>query len=238
MRKVRNIFLICFAIIITLLFIIFSNNFKKINSVSSTFIVTSLGDNELVDNGKLHYDYHFTTQSIELSLDSKQKKELKVRIKQTGNEIDAAHIDYLALKFGNLEIAPDKVIDLDNQNDILFKVLKLDNDIVDVRGHTIEATWKNVNEDKVFLVMNAREEDLETLPGIPFVFPPNLNLNQESTFIEYNLKNNGKIIVDGKIDESDNLYEPAFSFYTVPVTGHPVGYVYFYIKNDTPPANY
>lgn len=36
--------------------------------------------------------------------------------------------------------------------------------------------------------------------------------------------------VRDKIDYRDNLYLPDFSFYLVPVTGHPNGFMYVYLK--------
>lgn len=228
MNKLQRFLLLLSLISFLFVFMAFAHGISD----SSSFVITSLTNNEWNYQGTLSYDYHFATKNIELNLGSQQQKEIKIRIKQIGDEIDAAHIDYLALKVGNYEIAPDEVIELNNQNNILHKISSLDNDVVDVTGHTIEATWRNINAGKVLLIMNAREEILKDLPGIPFNFPPNLNLNEQSTFVEYKLKNSGKIVTDGRINSDDNLDLPDFSFYTVPVTGHPPGYAYFYIKND------
>lgn len=166
MSKLGKLFLLFLSISFSLTTNALSDNFQNNNEYFG-FLISSLIDNDWIYQGTLSYDYHFSTKNIELNLNTQQQKELRIRIQQIG-QIDAAHIDYLALKIGDKEIIPTSVVDLDNKNDILYKVSKLDNDVVDVKGHIIEATWRNINTDKASLIMNAREEDLETLPGVPF----------------------------------------------------------------------
>ncbi len=212
------------------LFVLFTLNWNR-NSPQS-FVITFVEDNSALYAGTLQYDYHFTTQSIPLILTAEQKKELRIRITHKDDAVDYAHIDLLALQVGNSEVPPDEVTIAETKESIVYKVSKLDNDVIDVTGQTIEAVWRNSNAEEVLLMLNAREEVLKTLPGVPFKVPQNLDLNNKETFIEYQLKNDGSIIVDGKITAADKLGKPDRAEYMVAVSGHPPGFTYFYIKND------
>ncbi len=236
-RKVwteKSIPILFACIVLLILGIIIWNQNLKVHSVDqSSFIITSLQNGSLVEAGILQYDYRFTTKTLSLTLTSEQKKELRIRLTHKDGVVDYAHVDFLALKIGENEISPDAVTNVNTGEDILHKVFKLDNDVVDVTGQTIEAVWKNVSVGDAFLIMNAREEVLKTLPGVPFRVPKNLDLHNKETFLEYRLKNNGGIFVDGKITAEDNLGKPDYTEYMIAISGHPPGVTYFYIKNDT-----
>src|SRR3972149_12179822 len=172
MGKNNFIKLVLLTIVLIMPFRVFS-----IDTDTNSFILNDLNSNQWRYIGTLHYNYNFTTQNTSFILSPEQKKELKLRITQKGNEIDAAHIDFLALRVGEKELPPDEAADLNNSQNILYKVSKLDNDIVDVTRHTIEATWRDVDSDNVILVMNAREEIIKDLHGAPFKRPINLDLS-------------------------------------------------------------
>ena len=153
-----------------------------------------------------------------------------VRITHSGDNIDAAHIDYLALKKGDQEITPVSAVDVATENSILDKVSALDNDVVDVRFKTVDVTWDVSSKDKLRVVMNAREEDIDSLDTTPFSYPVNFISVLPSTYVEYVLSGDGSMVVDGELDE--NLGEPTFEEFYRPATGHPDGFTYYYLKND------
>ena len=140
--------------------------------------------------------------------------------------MDAAHIDYVALSVDGQHYKPIQALNISNGEDILQKVASKDNDVADVHNSTVDFVWEGVSVGgKISLIINAREEDLNKRKAFPFRYP-------ETNYYSIKLQQDTPIKVDGEITSEDNLPQPLFKEYTRPVTGHPDGYTYGYVKSD------
>jgi hypothetical protein len=167
------------------------------------------------------FSKYYETASIDLSgLLPDADGEYKVRIAQQGGI--AAHIDYVALCDG-APISPTSATCIDNDLDVLQKVVQLDNDVADAWGKTIECTWENSVSSPVLIVnANIEHYTIEAPILTPCIMRPELML-------PYVITNNGIIAVDGV---PDSLGAPDFSDYWTPTSGHPCGYTYLWLRSD------
>jgi len=190
-----------------------------------SYHIWTLQEGSWVDRGVLHYDFHYKTEEFDLTewlghIDGPYR----VRITQKG--MDAAHVDYIALSVNGRRYTPAEAVDVSRGEDIRPKVGTQDNDVADVHESTVDLTWQNLPPGKrVSLVMNAREEDLASRKASPFRFP-------QAGYYPVELDSGPPVRVDGEITLEDGLPEPLFREYTRPVTGHPEGYTYGYIRSD------
>ncbi len=169
---------------------------------------------------ELYLSKYYETASIDLSgLLPDVDGEYKVRIVQQGGI--AAHIDYVALSDGS-PITPSSATCIDDEADILHKVVSLDNDVADASGKTIECAWADGSSAPV-LLLNANQElyTIEAPLLTPFIMTPEL-------MMPYTIQNNGMFAGDGVPDTG----EADFSDYWTPTSGHPWGYTYLWLRCD------
>lgn len=193
--------------------------------VPYTYQVWTQEGDTWVERGALHYDSLYETKDLDLTTWFKDSDSpYHVRITQQG--MDAAHIDYVALSVNGKQYQPVKAVNVLTGEDILPKVIAGDHDVADVHGATVDFIWDTVpNAGRITLVMNAREEDLSARTAVPFRYP-------EANYYSVKLDQSLPIKLDGKITPEDRLPEPLFTEYTRPVTGHPEGFSYGYVKSD------
>jgi uncharacterized repeat protein (TIGR01451 family) len=169
---------------------------------------------------ELHPSKYYETSSVDLSAVLPDVDgEYKVRIAQQGGI--AAHIDYVVFSNGT-PIAPTSAICVDDERNILRKVVSLDNDVADAWGKTIECEWAGGSSSSV-LLFTANQElyTIEAPLHTPYVMTPELML-------PYTIQNNGMFIADGVPNPSD----ADFSDYWTPTSGHPYGYTYLWLRSD------
>ncbi len=143
------------------------------------------------------------------------------RVEQRGGL--AAHIDYISLYNGDF-IEPDDACKIENKEDILSKIIHMDNDVVDVHDQVIEFSWNALDSGTPrFLVLKANEELYAH--EIPITTPRILEFRN---MMEYVLVNNGKI----SIEEMDYSVPPDFIDTWVPGSGHPAGEVHLWVRSD------
>jgi len=168
--------------------------------------------------GVLHFsDY----ETLQMQL-SNYKGQLKLRLVQEKH--DGAYIDQVIVQKYGISYLPTSAINIDNNTDVLTKILYPEYDVCNGWDSTLEIVWDNAPENAT-LVMRAMEEDLGEGHGAPMYYP----WPYEHRTLSYLLVNNGGITVDGVLEEST---EPDFSVFWQPYTPHPDGYTYGWIYCD------
>jgi hypothetical protein len=183
-----------------------------------SFFVSVLKDGGWQLQGKLSYSDYETLQ-IPLNNDASQ---LKVRLVQKGH--DSAYIDYVTAQKNGLAILPVSAVDIDDNADILTKILSPDYDVCNGWRRTIEVAWDSAPENAV-LVMRAMEEDLGEGHGAPMYYP----WPYEHRSLSYLLVDDGGITIDGLLKE---YTEPDFYVFWQPYSPHPDGYTFGWIHCD------
>jgi Tol biopolymer transport system component/flagellar hook assembly protein FlgD/fibronectin type 3 domain-containing protein len=193
--------------------------------IPSSYHVRTEQDGAWLDRGVLHYDSTYQTKELDLRDYLKEENGLyTLRIAQIG--MDEAYIDVAALRVGGRLYRPVKAVNLDTGKDILAKVLAADNDVADAHDAVLELSWEAVpRTGPISLVLNANETDFDRREVLPFRYP-------RSGYHTVTLEKTGGILFDGEITAADDLPQPLFREYSRPVTGHPDGYVYGYVKSD------
>lgn len=150
----------------------------------------------------------------------------KIRIKR-GSE-GAAHLDDVILDASGKKIKLTRAVEVETNTDVTKKLLLNDNDVINAHGKTIEITFASPRKETSALSLDirGREEIVDKLPGGPCGYP-------ETDFFTYDLNHNfGSLAADGSFTPEDKWGKPVFKTFTKPVTGHPDGYTYGYLKND------
>ncbi|MGD9161216.1 MAG: CARDB domain-containing protein, partial [Desulfobacteraceae bacterium] len=178
-----------------------------------------------IDAGTLHFGIQYQTKELDLTPWMKdQSGPVNVRVTQKG--MDAANIDNIALIADREFLEPNNAVNITKGEDVLAKLLSDDRDVIDAYNSTLEIVWDDIPESRrVLLSLNAREEDLESRKASPFRYP-------KEGFYSVKLSQEAPIVVDGMITSSDALPEVLFEEFSAPITGHPNGYSYGYIKTD------
>lgn len=161
--------------------------------------------------GKLSYDKYFRKRVLELTGLTKDKV-VRIKLKKEGGGL--AHIDSVLLN-GN---PPINVVGIENKG--LKKLIKDDFDVVEA-DKEILLTFKGADKNAT-LSLTARIEEAE-ISKTPFSFPlDNLykEITSNSKFYTYQLQEEGK----------EKLL---FKEYVISGSGHPSGYVYAYVSNDS-----
>lgn len=182
------------------------------------------------ERGVLHYGLQYSEKELDLSRYLPDSGgEYKVRIRQKG--LEAAHVDAVSLKVDAGRIPPVFASVAGGGADVLKKIKGADHDVVDLHEKEMLVRWENVPASpRVSLVLLAREEgDLTRLRVRPFAYPDPAT---GTDAYEVKLVESGPVKVDGAITPEDGLGAPLFSVRSVPVTGHPAGYVDGYVKTD------
>jgi hypothetical protein len=183
-----------------------------------SFYISVLIDGEWQLQGKLSF-FDYETLQIPLNNNTGQ---LKLRLMQKGH--DSAYVDYLSVQKSGMYYSPVSAINIDDNSDVLIKILNRDYDVCNGWSSTLEIVWDSVPENAT-LVMCATEEDLGEGHGAPMYYP----WPYEHRTLSYLLVNDGSINVDGLLDECT---EPDFSVFWQPYTPHPDGYTYGWIHCD------
>jgi hypothetical protein len=148
--------------------------------------------------------------------------QLKLRLVQEGH--DAAYIDQVIVQKYGISYLPTSAINIDDNTDVLTKILYPEYDVCNGWGSTLEVAWDNAPENAT-LVMRAMEEDIGEVHGSPMYYP----WPYEHRTLSQLLVNDGGITVDGVLEESR---KPDFSVFWQPYSPHPDGYTYGWIHCD------
>ncbi len=169
--------------------------------------------------GELSFSDYETLQ-MPLNNDEGQ---LKLRLVQEGH--DSAFVDYVTLQKYGIFFLPASAINIDDNTDVLTKILYPEYDVCNGWDSTLEIVWDNAPENAA-LVMRAMEEDLGEGHGAPFYYP----WPWEHYMLGYLLIDDGGITVDGLLKEHKI---PDFSVFWQPYSPHPDGYTYGWLHCDS-----
>ena len=146
----------------------------------------------------------------------------KVKLRITQKDLDFADIDSIRLQACGENITPDYAIYADTGQSVLDDVLHIDNNVIAAHEKPVEMSWSIPSscseEATVYLTANEYGE-----MGAPFLFNGAYRMGSAP----------GAITVDGVVNESDGVKAPQYTPYWTPVTGHPPGYTYVYISDDS-----
>jgi hypothetical protein len=188
------------------------------NSNEGSFSAYVFKDGGWQLQGVLHFsDY----ETLQLQL-SNYPGQLKLRLVQEGH--DAAYVDQVTLQKDGIPYLPASAVNIDNNTDVLTKILYPEYDVCNGWHSMLEIVWDNVPENAI-LVMRAMEEDIGERHGTPMYYP----WPWEHCTLSHLLVNDGGITVDGVLAEST---EPDFSVFWQPYSPHPDGYTYGWIHCD------
>jgi hypothetical protein len=188
------------------------------NSNEGSFSAYVFKDGEWQLQGVLHFSNYETLQ-MQLGNYAGQ---LKLRLVQEGH--DAAYIDQVILQKFGIPYFPTSAVNIDNNTDVLTKILYPEYDVCNGWDSTLEIVWDNAPQNAI-LVMRAMEEDTGEGHGTPMYYP----WPWEHRTLSHLLVNDGGITVDGVLEEST---KPDFSVFWQPYSPHPAGYTYGWIHCD------
>lgn len=178
----------------------------------------------ILENGDWQWQGEFSFRDYEtrqLALEN-EAGQLKLRLVQQGH--DAAFVDYIALQKEAETYLPISAVNIDNNADVLGKVVSPEYDVCNAWNSTLEIIWDNVPENTT-LVMRAMEEDLDENHGGPLYYP----YIPRGYTLGHTLVNDGSITVDGLLEEPTGA---DFSTFWMPSSPHPDGYTYGWLHSD------
>ncbi len=189
---------------------------------AGTYDIYVQKDNNWQMAGSLGYDRFIRERVLDISsMIAPADNKIKIRIVQNGG--GAAHIDSVLL--GGK--AP-----LSSSGAPLAKINKRDNDVADASGKTIELEF--ADSGSLISLMGRIENKI--ISEEPFKYPAintyrKIDIN--SRFYRYKPgSQNKQINIDGKIDEISS-HKPFFKEMSFPSSGHPAGYTYGWVSNDS-----
>jgi hypothetical protein len=204
-------------------------------SSSPGFVVLTKGDGGWTEAGRIVCGAGLQERTLDLSARLPDSDgEYKVRI---------VHPDAWTANVDNLDIIVDggklgivRAYDVDSRRNLFGKLISRDYDVINVQGRTIEIGFERPGRAgaSVRLSMVGREKDPEDASGGACGFPSLLHPEADGEDVfSYRLgTHSGSMRVDGVITPDDGLGTPIFKSLTKPISGHPDGYAYGYLKND------
>jgi len=204
-------------------------------ATSPGFTVLVKGDGGWEEAGRFSYGMGFRERTLDLSGRLPDADgEYKVRISHP--DAWMANVDSLGIRADGRDLKVVRAYDVESRQNLFGKLSSRDYDVINAQGRTIEIRFERPRDDgaSVRLSMVGREEDPENIPGGPCGYPSLLHpeTNGRDVFTYKLGTNNGGIKVDGVFTPEDGLGAPIFKSLTKPMSGHPDGYTYGYLKND------
>jgi len=201
-----------------------SAGFRIPQEMSGEFEVQVQEKGGWIKAGSASYDKYTRAQSINLGLQPAGKDEVTIRILKDGG--GKAHLD--AVLLGGK--APKKVNGAGE--DALRKVSSQDNDLLNY-SEGLEITFAPATGNPE-LLLAARIEP-ERIPEMPVAFPASnayRPVDDYSDFYSYQFgSRTGAYQIDGQLEEPADS-KPFIKVWTIPGSGHPNGYTYFWVRND------
>jgi hypothetical protein len=148
-------------------------------------------------------------------------EEISLRIMQ--KDMPFADIDQVKLVACGQDLIPEYARYTADSQNVLDDILEIDYDVVLAHEQEMEISWEVPDGcDNATLFLTANEYG----HSYPLRFPIN-------EYVAYEMgSNSGSIVVDGSINETDGT-TPLHSPFWQPATGHPDGYTYIYVCDDS-----
>ncbi|MDF2948462.1 MAG: metallophosphoesterase [Sedimentibacter sp.] len=191
------------------------------NSINGKYVISVKEGDDWNEIGALNFGKFQSTETINLGNFNGES----IKLSRDGGGaayLDAVLLDGLpAVKANNYD------------ETLLNKLTKEDLDIIPISEEGVVLEFENGGENSILTVV-ARIENVN-ISKEPLQFPAENNYkstNNIGNFYTYEINSNLKtVIVDGMLDEVESM-EPFVSEYRVPDSGHPAGYIYFWVMND------
>jgi hypothetical protein len=184
--------------------------------------------------GPVAYDIHFAERVLDVGeLAPAADGRYRIRI-QHGPE-GMANLDAVELRGGGKPLALVTAVDAASGEDFLKKLGKRDFDVINVQGRTIELAFASAAKGGTLtLAIVGREEDPARLATSPCEYSSTLHPSSDGApKFSYQLgSRRGALTLDGALTKEDELGAPIFANFTKPISGHPDGTTYGYVKND------
>jgi len=185
--------------------------------------------------GTLRFGLKYEPKDLAVEVPSISGEFLAIRLRHL--PIGMANLDSLRLVADGREIAPERIYDVADHSDLSKKLSQKDFDVINAQGREIEARFPAslVKGAKTLAVrVVGREEDPDHIPGGPCGYPDSLHPAPDlSSMYHYVLGSQpGGLRMDGNLAQEAHLGEPLLKSWTQPISGHPDGYTYGYVKDD------
>lgn len=214
----------------------FISSAKKAQSKTGGYQVLTKGPGGWVVRGTVNFGLKFDEKALNIGRYLPDADgEYKIRITHSNHGM--ANLDFVALKSDAKIFTPDLFFDTADKTDFLKKLSVRDLDVINAHGKIFEAHFtapKGISHESLELKIAGREEDLSQIKGgVPCPYPAFPSSNGERSSYTYKLgQNRGALKLDGLITPKDHLGRPLFQSFTKPISGHPDGFTYGYLKND------
>ncbi len=184
--------------------------------------------------GTIAYDLHYTDKSIDLGAAAPDAQG-NVTVRVAHGPEGMANIDGAVLVVNGVTFTPKRAVDAESSTDLMRKLAKNDNDVINAQGKTIEFTYTLPRSARTAspmqLTVRGREENPNKIPGGPCTYTAT-DGDENAAFTYVLGSNKGTLNVNGELAPEDALGVPLFKKETKPISGHPDGFTYGWIKND------
>lgn len=196
---------------------------------NGVYVVSVMRDGGWVEAGSIGFNKFLGERQLDLGGLVSGEETVRVRIVQRGG--GAAYIDSVFLG-GQAPTAVNGSNEL-FRGSPLYKLRSKDLDLIDAGADGIELEFPPCAGEAVLRV-TARIES-PAVGGEPFQFPRKnmfTKIDEHSHFYSYRVDSvRGALNIDGQLDEVNGT-QPFVKEYCVPSSGHPDGFIYFWVMND------
>jgi hypothetical protein len=197
------------------------------------FKVLVKGEGGWTESGTIPFGTAFEKRTLDLAGGLPDvDEEYKVRISHP--DVGMANLDNVSIEVDGRTLKLLRAYDVSNREDLKAKLGSRDYDVINVQGKTLEFVFEATKgvKGKARLAAVGREEDPNNIPGGPCAYPSSSRSKSDASFTYRLNQNKGALKMDGAFTRDDALGKPIFKTMTRPISGHPDGYTYGYLKND------
>jgi len=187
----------------------------RIGAFAGTFHVRQLTNEGWEEAYKHRFGVQYSTENFSIGAINGS-----VRLRIVQKDVPFGDVDQIKLEACGEVLAPEYARYIDTNGSVLDDITSIDSNVAIAHEKEIEVSWgvPGSCEQKAVVSLTANEY----VAGLPFSFNGNYSIGS----------NPGSITADGAIGEVDGT-APSYSPYWVPSSGHPSGYAYVYIRDDS-----
>jgi parallel beta-helix repeat protein len=201
-----------------------NNSLMRNNATLNGYCPTTYHLSQLSSSGQwneLYSEPFAVTYSTKEFLFSKTGDSITVRIVQNG-PVPFGDVEAVQLSACGQDIIPTYAKYVDSGESVLEDILEIDNNVIVAHDKEIELSWDipaSCNTPAtLYLTAN------EYFAGLPLYFP-------DAGYATVS-ENTAVPIIDGMLDETDDIENPTYTVLWTPDSGHPEAYTYIYTSQD------